>query len=277
MTSMPDTDYGDSVLKLIPFSGSTSNGVNLNLVDWFTPDDQFCLNNGDKDLGAGDPVLLPDQIAGPVLHLLVQIGKEGVVYVINRDDMGHFSGQASSCQGANSQIVQTFIGSPAGFYGTPAFWQNGLYFAGSLDSTGSGDYLKLFSFNPSTGQFDTAFASQSAHFYNFPGASPSVSSQGASNGIVWAIDASAYGYANPNVDGGATNCSQAPMPVSCAGPAVLHAYNAANLVDEYWNSSMAANNRDQAGNAVKFVPPAIANGKVYVSTRTEIDVYGLFP
>ena len=277
MTSMPDTDYGDSVLKLIPFSGSTSNGVNLNLVDWFTPDDQFCLNNGDKDLGAGDPVLLPDQTAGPVLHLLVQIGKEGVVYVINRDDMGHFSGQASSCQGANSQIVQTFIGSPAGFYGTPAFWQNGLYFAGSLDSTGSGDYLKLFSFNPSTGQFDTAFASQSAHFYNFPGASPSVSSQGASNGIVWAIDASAYGYANPNVNGGATNCSQAPMPVSCAGPAVLHAYNAANLVDEYWNSSMAANNRDQAGNAVKFVPPAIANGKVYVSTRTEIDVYGLFP
>jgi hypothetical protein len=67
------------------------------------------------------------------------------------------------------------------------------------------------------------------------------------------------------------------MPVSCAGPAVLHAYNAANLVDEYWNSSMAANNRDQAGNAVKFVPPTIANGKVYVSTRTEIDFYGLFP
>jgi hypothetical protein len=46
---------------------------------------------------------------------------------------------------------------------------------------------------------------------------------------------------------------------------------------EYWNSSMAANNSDQAGNAVKFVPPTVANGKVYVSTRTEIDVYGLSP
>jgi hypothetical protein len=57
----------------------------------------------------------------------------------------------------------------------------------------------------------------------------------------------------------------------------VHAYDATNLATEYWNSTQAANNRDQAGNAVKFVPPTIANGKVYVSTRSEIDVYGLIP
>ena len=266
-TTMPDNDYGDSILQLAPSSGSTPNGENLTLVDWFTPDDQSYLANNDVDLGSGNPVLLPDQTSGPVPNLLVALGKQGIVYLINRSDMGNF-------QAGSNQIVQSFTGSPSGFYGTPAFWQNGLYFAGSLDNTGSGDYLKLFTFNPSTGQFDTTPASQSAHYYNFPGASPSVSSQGALNGIVWAIDASAYGYANPNAG---TNCFQVPVPAACAGPAVLFAYDAGNLLLEYWDSTMAANNRDQAGNAVKFVPPTVANGKVYVSTRTEVDVYGLLP
>jgi hypothetical protein len=267
-STMPDNDYGDSVLKLIPASGTTANGENLNLVDWFTPDNQSYLSNNDIDLGSGDPILLPDQTSGPVLHLAVAIGKQGIVYLIDRDNMGHY-------QPSSNQVVQSFTGSPSGFYGTPAFWQNNLYFAGSLDNTGSGDYLKLFSFNPTTGQFDASPSSQSSHYYNFPGATPTVSSQGAANGLVWAIDASTYGYANPNAGG--TNCFQVPVPTICSGRAVLHAYDAGNLMMEYWNSSMAANNRDQAGNAVKFVPPTVANGKVYVSTRSEIDVYGLSP
>lgn len=274
LTGMPgNNDYGDTVLKLTSFLGSTSNGQNLNIADWFTPDDQSCLANSDTDLGAGEPILLPDQ-TGPIAHLLVEMGKEGVVYLLNRDNMGQL--QANNCSGGNGEIVQTFLGSSSGFYGTPAFWQNNLYFGGSLDSAGAGDYLKIFSFNPETGLFDTAPSSQSEHYYNFPGASPSVSSQGSANGIVWAIDASAYGYANPNGIGG-INCFQVPVPSECAGPAVLHAYTATNLAEEYWNSTMAAGNRDQAGNAVKFVPPTVANGKVYVSTRTEVDVYGLLP
>ena len=271
-------DYGDSVLKLPPVTGSdtTANGQNLNLVDWFTPDDQVCLANDDTDLGAGEPVLLPAQSSGT--ELLVEIGKEGVVYLINANSMGMLQ-ENDQCQGNNSQIVQTFSGSPSGFYGTPAFWQNSLYFGGSVDNSGAGDYLKMFSFNTSTGTFDTTPVSQSSEYYYFPGASPSVSSQGTANGIVWALNESAYGYANPDAGSppGAINWFQVPIPSQCAGPAVLHAYDAANLAMEYWNSSMAANNRDQAGNAVKFVPPTIANGKVYVSTRTEVDVYGLLP
>jgi hypothetical protein len=240
-TTPPNTDFGDSILRLDPSAGFT-------LAGWFTPDDQQILSNNDTDLGSGAVVLLPDQ-TGPVPHphLLAELGKEGVVYLIDRDNMGHF--QANN----NNQIVQSFS-SGSGLWGTPAFWQNGLYFAGA------GDNLKQFTFNPSAQQFTSVAASQSTQFFNYPGASPSVSSQGASNGIVWAIEASQYG-----------------PPAPGAGPAVLHAYDAGNLMIEYWNGSMAADNRDQAGVAVKFVPPTIANGKVYVSTRTEVDVYGLFP
>jgi hypothetical protein len=103
-----------------------------------------------------------------------------------------------------------------------------------------------------------------------------VSSLGASNGIVWAIDAGLYGFASPNAAGG-INCYVDPPPAACTGPAILHAYSATNLATEYWNSTQAASNRDKAGNAVKFLPPTIANGKVYVGTRTEVDVYGLLP
>jgi hypothetical protein len=267
----PDNyDFGDSVLKLIPFTGTTSNGSNLNLVDWFTPDNQASLSGGDVDLGSGQPIILPDQTSGPFPHLLVQIGKEGVVYLVNRDDMGEYSTTSNN-------IAQTFNGSPSGFYGTPAFWQNTLYFGGSLDNPGYGDYLKMFTFDPTTGIFNTTPASQSSHYFEFPGVTPSISSQGSSNGLVWAVEASAYGYANPNPTDGTTYCQQVPVPAVCVGPAILHAYDATNLTVEYWNSAMALNNRDQAGNAIKFVPPTIANGKVYVSTRTEIDVYGLFP
>jgi len=243
----PSHDYGDSILRLHPFVGSTFNGVNLNPVGWFAPFDQSTLAQFDTDLGSGAVVLLPDQSSAPT-HLLAQLGKEGVVYLLDRDNMGGFQPLN------NNQIVQYFFATGSGFWGAPAFWQNGLYFAGA------GDRLKLFSFNPTAGLFNTTASSQSSQAYNFPGASPSVSAHGSANGIAWAVDASQYG-----------------VPAPSLGPAVLHAYNAADLATEYWNSSMASNHRDQAGNAVKFVPPTIANGKVYLSTRAEIDVYGLLP
>jgi hypothetical protein len=241
-----ENDYGDSILRLTPVVGNTvtPNGLNLNLNGWFTPYDEYNLAQDDTDLGSGGVVLLPDQTSSPT-HLLVEIGKEGVVYLIDRDNMGQF--QAAN----NNQIVQSFNAS--GLWGTPAFWQNRLYTAGA------GDNLKLFTFTAgSPGQFATNPSSQSGASFGYPGATPSISSQGSTNGIAWVIDSSLYGYASPGT-----------------GPAVLHAYDATNLGSELWNTTMAANNRDQAGNAVKFVPPTIANGKVYVSTRTEIDVYGL--
>jgi outer membrane protein assembly factor BamB len=149
---------------------------------------------------------------------------------------------------ATNQVVQTLAFGQA-IFATGAFWNNSFYLAGV-----SG-HLKTYAFNTSTGKFNTSAGSQSPTSYGFPGATPAVSATGTANGIIWAIDASAYG----------------------SGPAIVHAYDATNLASELWNSSQAAASRDKAGNAVKFTVPTISNGKVYVGTSTEITVFGLLP
>ena len=237
-TVTPNTDLGDSVVKL-----TTASGVSL--ADWFSPFNQSDLESSDIDLGSGGVVLLPDQSSGPA-HLLVTGGKEGTLYLINRDSMGQYCSSCTSSSG-DTNTVQTFSATTS-FFSTPAFWNNRLYMAGPSDK------LIVFSFNPATGTFDTSPSSQSSNTFGFPGASPSISSQGSSNGIVWAIDSSQFG------------------PPKNTGPAVLHAYDASNLGTELWNSSL-----DNAGTAVKFTTPIVANGKVYIGTRSTIEVFGELP
>ena len=238
------SNLGDTILKL-----STTAGLAVS--DWFTPFDQSTLESQDLDLGSGGVVLLPDQISGPA-HLMVGGGKEGALYLLNRDSMGHFCSSCNTTTGDNN-VVQSFHAIRA-IFGTPAFWQNGLYLGGVSDK------LSLFRFNPATGLFDSSPASQSSLIYGFPGATPSISSQASSNGIVWAIDSSQFG-----------------VPKNAGGPAVLHAYDANDLETERWNSLQAPGNRDQAGQAVKFTVPTVANGRVYIGTQTTVEVYGLLP
>jgi hypothetical protein len=247
-STAPNTDYGDSTLRI----GTTTA---LSVTDYFAPNDQATLSLNDTDLGSGGVTLLPDQTSGPVPHLLISGGKEGVLYLIDRDNMGHF--QVAS----NNQIVQSFF-ADNGSFTTTSFWQNNLYIAGAYQ--GATDNLRMYSFNPGIGRFNTIPSAISAHSFPFPGATTSVSSSGTSNGIVWAVDSSCYGVPSP----------------SCAGvngPAILFAFDATSVATELWDSSQAASQRDQAGNAVKFTVPTVANGKVYIGTRTEVDVYGLLP
>jgi hypothetical protein len=226
-------DFGDSFLRL-----GTTGG--LSLVDWFSPFNQDSLNANDRDLGAGGALILVDLPSGPVPHVLVGAGKEGKVYVLNRDSMGGFN------SGSDSQIVQSFsVGNAV--LATAVFWQNALYLAPISRP------MSQFLLNASTGTFNVSPASQSPTSFGFPGSSPSLSASGTTNGIIWGIE------------------------YSSTGTAVLHAYDATNLLNELWNSSQAANNRDGAGDAVKFTVPIIANGKVYVGTQAELDVYGLLP
>jgi len=252
-------DYGDSTVKL-----STSSG--LSVAGYFTPADQSTLEGNDTDHGAGGAAILVDQgPTAPHQHLLIGGGKEGNMFLLDRDNMGGYGANFSP---ADSNAVQKFsVGSA--IFSTAAFFNNGLYVAAA------GGSLKLYAFNPGTGQFNPAPTSQSGTSFGFPGATPSVSAAGPSNAIVWAMNSNAYGTNNSG--------SRA------AGPMILHAYDATNLGTELWNSAMAPSNRDTAGNSVKFTVPTVANGKVYVGTRGndsttgsgtvfgEIDVYGLLP
>ena len=225
-------DYGDSIIKL----GFNSVGK-LVAKDYFTPHDQQFLENTDTDLGSGGVLLIPDLPNTMHPFLLVQVGKEGTVYVTNRNRMGKFN------PNDDSQIIQNLPGAVGGTWGMPAFWNNNVYFGGV------GDNLKMFSFDPASGKLSTTPVSNTLTFFNYPGPTPSISSNGASDGIAWALQTD-------------------------QNPEVLHAYDATNLGTELYNTTQNPA-RDNPGAAVKFVVPTIANGKVYVPAQKQLSVYGL--
>jgi fibronectin type 3 domain-containing protein len=245
------SNYGDSTVKL-----STTAG--LSVADWFTPADQSNLDGNDTDHGSGGAAILINLPAG---NFVIGGGKEGNLFLLNCSAMGHYGANANPVNSNAAQIVN--VG--GGIFATSAFWNNSLYI------TPSGGNLQAFPLNTTTGLFTAGSATSTTTSFGFPGATPSISSSGATNGIAWATDSSQY----------CTN--QSP---GC-GPAVLHAYSATALNTELWNSSMVAG--DAAGFAVKFTVPTVANGKVYVGTRGndngagtstvrgELDVYGLKP
>lgn len=245
-------DYGDSILRL---SWNTS----VTAADYFTPSHQVNLNLCDLDVASGGILLLPDQIGATYPHLLVQAGKEGTIDLLNRDNLGHFNA------GGDNQVVQTLpyiIGDPGptshsppgcyngtlgGVWGGPAMWNNNLYFGGIYDSP-----LKAFYYDSVAQQIQTSFTSATPESFNYPGPTPSVSSNGSNNAIVWIIQTDDYG----------------------SGNAVLRAYDATNLATELYNSNQNQQ-RDQAGGAVKFAVPTVADGMVFVGAVNEVDIYGL--
>jgi hypothetical protein len=224
-------DFGDSFLKFTP----TSGGVKVS--DYFTVDNQQNEANNDEDIGSSGLVLVnATDTSGQTHQLMVGSGKDGNIYVVDTANMGKFSPTSNN-------IYQELAGAVGGGeFGSPAAFNGQVYFGGV------GATLRAFQFVNGKLQL----ASQSANTFGYPGTTPSISSNGNTNGIVWAIQ----------------NSSNA---------AVLYAYNAANLSQKLYDSTQAANGRDTAGTDNKFITPTIANGKVYVPTTNGVAVYGLLP
>jgi hypothetical protein len=226
-------DFGDSYLRL-----GVRNSA-FGVVDSFTPFNDASLQAADCDLGSAGLVILPDQTTGPA-HIMVSAGKEGKIYLINRDNLGKFS--------ANSDNVLFTVPSPSENnilnWSTPAYFNGHLYFIMSKDVarsyTLSNDALTL--------------ASQGTHTFAFLGSQPVVSANGTSNGILWTLE---------NTTGTGIN------PVA----GVLHAYNPLDLTQEYYNSNQNGS-QDVPGPAIKFTVPSVANGKVYIGSTTQLDVFG---
>jgi uncharacterized repeat protein (TIGR03806 family) len=225
-------DYGDSFMRL-----SASNG--LAVADYFTPFNQAALQAADADLGSGGPVLLPDD-AGSATHphLLVGGGKEGKIYLVDRDAMGHFNSSN------DNQIVQYFAAGVGKIFSTPAYFNHQLYYQGI------GGVMKAFTI--SNGLFTTTATSASKTSFSGFGTTPSISANGTSNAIVWTIQ----------TDGAVRGT-----------PAILHAYNATNLTKELYNSRQLPD-RDNPGNAVKMTVPTVANGKVFVGVQYALSIFG---
>jgi hypothetical protein len=223
------SNFSDSFVKLSP---------NLTLLDYFTPYNQSTFAAHDLDLGSGGVLLVPNQL-GTFQHEIIGCGKSPAIYVVNRDNMGKF--QSSS----NSQIIQEVDGQVGGTTGqqapdrcfmTPAFWQQNVYFMGN------NDVIKAFNLNASTGLLSTTPSSQGSYVFGFPGAQPAVSSNGSSNGIVWAVEYSKTTSA-------------------------LHAFDATNVSKELYRSG-------SLGAGAKWAVPTVINGKVYVGTASKLYVFG---
>jgi len=250
-------DYGDSVVKLGTSAVSTSPDTltTLPVADYFTPYNQATLNSADLDLGSGAALVLPDQ-PGTSPHLLVGSGKDGTIYLLDRDSMGGFNTNGVS----DAQIVQAMPTAIGGTWSMAAYWSNGT--SNTIYYNGSGDVLRAFQLVPPPGldptrtQLSQVASANSA--LGFPGATPSISANGTSNGIVWTLQTDSV----PRGD--------ASVP---RGSAVLHAYDANSLTELY--NSTQARGRDNPGGAVKFTVPTIANGKVYVGARRRLAVFGL--
>ena len=238
-------DYGDSIQKLTPSPTSSA----LAVADWFAPSNQATLSAQDQDVGVSQTLLFDDPATGAGLAMIAD--KTGRLYLLNRNNLGHFDTGTNGPDGKNGDLQDFTCGTSIFNQQT---WFNGTVFIGC-----NGVPLRAYAYINGTGSapglLNLTPTSSTANSFNSGGgnggATPVISANGTSNAIVWTID-------------------RAPAT------AILHAYSAANLATELYNSNQAAAGRDAGPSTMKFSAPTIGGGKVIVAGSNGITVYGLF-
>lgn len=223
-------DYGNAFIKL-----STRNG--LKVADYFATFNTVSQSNSDLDFGSGGALLPPPQAdsTGTNHNLAIGVGKDGNIYVVDRNNMGKFNSSTNNIY----QEIDGALG--AGLWSMPAYFSHYVYFGPQSNP--------MAQFKFTNAKLGTTAIAKTTNSFTYPGTTPSVSANGGSNGIVWAIEHKTT--------------------------SVLHAYKAGDISKELYNSNQAAGSRDHFGSASHFGTPTIVNGKVYVGTTNSVAVFGL--
>jgi hypothetical protein len=217
-------DYGDTFLKL------TSG---LQVTDYFTPDTQLTLADNDGDFNSGGHLILDIADSSNVIHhLLVTAGKDTNIYLLDRDDLGKYSSSTNNIYQEIDDVL------PEGVWSAPAYFNGSIYYEPFMSS------LLQFQFT-SKAMLDPSPVSATTTQFTSYGDTPSISSNGNTNGIVW-------------------------IQQSLSSGVVLHAYDATDLGTELYSSASV-----HFGAPTKFAPPTVCNGKVFVGTKNSVGVFGL--
>jgi hypothetical protein len=235
-------DLGCSFIKLSP---AIPNQGGLKVLDWFTPYNVDSLNAADLDLGSSGVLVIPGtpySLGG---------GKQGVFYLLNIHNLGHFN------PSGDTQIVQSFQAGNGHIHGSPVYYNSPVN-GPCIYVWSEEDYLKVFAFKGTYFNATPIAYSPNRVPDGMPGAMLSISANGQKPGtaIIWA----SHPY-----QGNANNA---------VVPGILQAFDANSIsvdnqgiprLKELWNSRMNAN-RDDIGKFAKFCCPTIANGKVYMAS-----------
>jgi uncharacterized protein (TIGR03437 family) len=218
--------YDESVLKFTQAPG-------LLPADQFTPFNKLSLDEQDLDLGSSGALVLPDEAGSPAHpHLLFTSGKEGRMYLLDREALGGVQTETDSGALASLPV----LGSPSTF-GSAAYFNGSIYLA-PQDSP-------LLAFSMANASLASSPSASSPNVNGFPGATPSISANGSSNGIVWMITTEYDGR--------------------------VLAYDARDLSILFDSHARV---QDQFGDYTEFSVPTIADGKVFANTFVGVAVYG---
>ena len=241
--------------------GPVPDGDEFTVQDFFTPYEFQTLNDNDADLGSGGTMLLPDSVGSAEHpHLMVETGKSGKIYLIDRDDMGEIQNPGTGPDGD----VQTVTAGQAGVWGSPTYLQVNST-TGIIYYHGSGDVVKGYYITDGHIEDGSEPGDQPILYGNYvagyPCAQPVISADGTvdpdspTDAILWELQVDQYGT---------------------SGPSILRAYDALDPSDELYDSIMTGQ-RDQLAGAVKFTVPTVADGHVFVGSEYSFSVFGLFP